>query len=65
MLDLILSAAVILCDASGSLLEYTKDGRRQYVTKGCLPASDGAALHTDNSLKVAISSPAIQGRWDY
>ncbi len=62
VLDLILSAAVILLDASGSWLEYTVDGNNYTVTKGqCQTASDGRVQKTDHTVCVLIDNIALRG----
>lgn len=62
VIDLILSAAIILFDAGGSWLDYTFDEQQHILTKGyCVPSSDHAALNMRKAITVEIYSPVIHG----
>jgi signal transduction histidine kinase len=62
VIDLILSAAVILFDAGGSWLEYISEGRRFAVTKGnCSGIPDNSGDCNERFITAKVDSSIIQG----
>jgi signal transduction histidine kinase len=62
VVDLILSAAIILFDAAGSWLEYTSEDRHHIVTKGsCSAPAGGEVIKIENSMTAEVISAVIRG----